>query len=32
MTECSAYVGLKVLKDTITVAVAVPGREGPVQK
>ena len=29
MTECSAYVGLDVHKDTITVAVALPGREEP---
>ena len=27
MTECSAYVGLDVHKDTIAVAVALPGRE-----
>ena len=30
MTECSAYVGLDVHKDTIAVAVAMPGREEPV--
>ena len=29
MTECSAYVGLDVHKDTIAVAVALPGREEP---
>ena len=28
--ECSAYVGLDVHKDTIAVAVALPGREEPV--
>ena len=32
MTECSAYVGLDVHKDTIAVAVAVPGREEPVYR
>ena len=29
MTECSAYVGLDVHKDTIAVAVALPGRAVP---
>ena len=29
MNECSAYVGLDVHKDTIVVAVAMPGREEP---
>lgn len=29
MTECSAYVGLDVHKDTIAVAVALPGRSAP---
>ena len=28
MNECSAYVGLDVHKDTIAVAVALPGRGG----
>ena len=32
MTECSAYVGLDVHKDTIAVAVALPGREEPVYR
>ena len=32
MTECSAYVGLDVHKDTIAVAVARPGREEPVYR
>ena len=32
MNECSAYVGLDVHKDTITVAVALPGREEPVYR
>ena len=32
MTECSAYVGLDVHKDTIAVAVAMPGREEPVYR
>ncbi len=30
MVEYSAYVGLNVHKDTISVAVALPGREDPV--
>jgi transposase len=30
MSECSAYVGLDVHKDTIAVAIAHPGREAPV--
>ena len=29
MNECSAYVGLDIHKDTIAVAVALPGREEP---
>ena len=29
MNECSAYVGLDVHKDTIAVAVALPGRGEP---
>ena len=32
MNECSAYVGLDVHKDTIAVAVALPGREEPVYR
>ena len=32
MTEFSAYVGLDVHKDTIAVAVALPGREEPVYR
>ena len=32
MNECSAYVGLDVHKDTIPVAVAMPGREDPVYR
>ena len=32
MNECSAYVGLDVHKDTIAVAVALPGREEPVSR
>ena len=32
MNECSAYVGLDVHKDTIAVAVAMPGREDPVYR
>ena len=32
MTELSAYVGLDVHKDTIAVAVALPGREAPVYR
>ena len=32
MNEYSAYVGLDVHKDTIAVAVAVPGREDPVYR
>ena len=32
MTECSAYVGLDVHKDTIAVAVALPGREEAVYR
>ena len=32
MSECSAYVGLDVHKDTIAVAVALPGREEPVYR
>ena len=32
MNQCSAYVGLDVHKDTIAVAVALPGREAPVYR
>ena len=32
MNECSAYVGLDVHKDTIAVAVVLPGREEPVYR
>ena len=32
MNKCSAYVGLDVHKDTIAVAVALPGREEPVYR
>ena len=32
MNECSAYVGLDVHKDTIAVAVALPGRGEPVYR
>ena len=32
MNESSAYVGLDVHKDTIAVAVALPGREEPVYR
>ena len=32
MTECSAYIGLDVHKDTIAVAVAMPGRGDPVYR
>ena len=32
MNESSAYVGLDVHKDTIAVAVALPGREEPVSR
>ena len=32
MTEFSAYIGLDVHKDTIAVAVALPGREEPVYR
>ena len=32
MNECSTYVGLDVHKDTIAVAVAMPGREDPVYR
>ena len=32
MNECSAYVGLDVHKDTIAVAVALPGRDEPVYR
>ena len=32
MNECSAYVGLDVPKDTIAVAVALPGRGEPVYR
>ncbi len=32
MNKCSAYVGLDVHKDTIAVAVALPGREAPVYR
>ena len=32
MNECSAYVGSNVHKDTIAVAVALPGREDPVYR
>ena len=32
MNECSAYVGLDVHKDTVGVAVALPGREEPVYR
>ena len=32
MNECSACVGLDLHKDTIAVAVALPGREGPVYR
>ena len=32
MNECNAYVGLDVQKDTISVAVALPGREEPVYR
>ena len=32
MNECSAYVGLDVHKDTIAVAVALPGREEAVYR
>ncbi len=32
MNECSAYVGLDVHKDTIAVAVGLPGRGEPVYR
>ena len=32
MNECSAYVGVDVHKETIAVAVALPGREEPVYR
>ena len=32
MNECRAYVGLDVHKDTIAVAVALPGREEPLYR